>query len=79
VVCLLRDLFASLSFSGFSQCSGFDFGFAFIVRAFLRASSLPAVAGVSVVNFGFGCGYTTLCPWWLKVLAFLLPVRVYWL
>jgi hypothetical protein len=46
--------------SGFSQCFGFDFGFAFLVRAFLRARSLPAVAGVSVVNLGFGCGYATL-------------------
>jgi hypothetical protein len=43
----------------------FDFGFAFLIRAFLRASSLPAVAGVSVVNFGFvvnSCSFALTCP-----------------
>jgi hypothetical protein len=45
-----------LYFSRFAQCSqvlGSAFGFCFIPQAFLRVRSLPAVAGVSVVNFGF--------------------------
>jgi hypothetical protein len=34
----LRPVFSVLS--GFSQCFGFDFGFAFLIRAFLRSTNL---------------------------------------